>query len=196
MTEPRQTISLAYRSDVAEVTMSHWGVGRLNSRTKYLRTTPVAPCIAVVLYDKEHRIGGIAHCPPGDDISVGVERLVQRICTDGGTQPYRLKAHIVGGRDRGSGSPGPMMVADVEKVLDRHRIEIVSKDVFGHDVRAIALDLENGELVNYVHDEATLRAVFRNVDVEMIPLQRKGSWYLQELGDTQQPDGQDGKKSR
>ena len=88
------------------------------------------------------------------------------------------------------------MVADVEKVLDRHRIEIVSKDVFGHDVRAIALDLENGELVNYVHDEATLRTVFRNVDVEMIPLQRKGSWYLQELGDTQQPDGQDGKKSR
>ena len=132
----------------------------------------VGSCVAVCLWDKQNKCGGMNHfIKPSTDKqddatpvygNAGITALV-RMMEDAGCETANVVAHILGGgAPEGETSPtlGEQNVAAARQTLSRKRIAIMAEDTGGPLGRKIAFDTGTGEL-----------AVLKTANV------RTGDWY-------------------
>lgn len=132
----------------------------------------VGSCVAVCLWDKQAKCGGMNHfikplaADKNDATPVygnaGIAALV-KMMDDAGCARTNVVAHILGGgAPPGESSPtlGDQNVAAAREMLKRKEIEVVAEDIGGTVGRKIAFDTGTGEL-----------AVLKTVNV------RSGDWY-------------------
>lgn len=135
------------------------------SRTPAVISTVVGACVAVCLWDRKLRRGGMNHFlyPIARDAARATAQYgnaatgeLVRIMLDAGSRRPNLIAQIFGG-----GAPEGIQGHDIgrenveaaRKVLERHRINIASQDVAGSLGRKIVFDVESGHvLILKVHE--------------------------------------------
>ncbi|MFN3603506.1 MAG: chemotaxis protein CheD [Leptonema sp. (in: bacteria)] len=128
-----------------------------------LRTT-VGSCVAVVLYDKTKKIGGISHSlldepPPGKLVNRGkyaktsVEELIKDL-EKLGANKKNLTAKIFGGASMFQNNSssvfqniGERNVIAAKEILQKNQIPILYEDILGHNGRTITLYLEDGRIL-------------------------------------------------
>ena len=135
-------------------------------------STVLGSCVAVILWDKNRKVGGINHfqlptCKDTDkptarfgDASTGM--LIRMMIEDGSNKRH-LEAQIFGGAYNSSISSrnvGKENILTARRVLARHGIHIVSEDVGGERGRKIVYD-----------------AVLNEVAVLKVENLRKGDWH-------------------
>ena len=142
------------------------------SKKATLLRAVVGSCVAVCLWDKQRKCGGMNHFikPLAQDKNdatavygnAGITALI-KMMEDAGCEKSDVVAHILGGgAPDGESSPtlGERNVAAARETLQRKRIAILAEDIGGAIGRKIAFDTATGEL-----------AVLKTSNV------RTGDWY-------------------
>lgn len=142
-----------------------------SKRATLLRAV-VGSCVAVCLWDKRNKCGGMNHFikPAAQDKgeatpvygNAGITALV-KLMEDAGCEKANVVAHILGGgAPEGERSPtlGERNVAAAREALSRRQITILAEDTGGPLGRKIVFDTGTGEL-----------AVLKTTNV------RTGDWY-------------------
>jgi chemotaxis protein CheD len=151
------------------------GIGdiKVTESPHILRIVGLGSCIAVVLYDKGTRIGGLAHVMlphieeshdksnPSrfSDIAVGmmIEEMERR-----GARTYEIRAKIFGGSNmfpeiifsNGSMDIGKRNIVAVKEELKKYNIQIAASEVGDHIGRTVLFDTGDGSvLVKTAHLE-------------------------------------------
>lgn len=127
-----------------------------------LKTIGLGSCVAVMLYDRTKRIGGLLHFMLPKYLKnkkllnefkycdTGMEKLIERMNAVG-TKPYRMEARIVGGAnmfdnfitDRKQ-SIGYRNIEASRKYLQHMKIPIVADDTGGNYSRSVEFILKTG----------------------------------------------------
>ena len=124
-------------------------------------------CVAVAMYDRRARIGGLVHSflPDGTEtrhrprarqspclfVNLGLEQLVEELRAAGATVPT-LTAWIVGGADA-TCEPGELVglgrenVAMAHSILAHLGVWVAAEDIGGHVVRSVHLRTQSGKLL-------------------------------------------------
>lgn len=129
-----------------------------------ITTLGLGSCVGIVLYDRVHKIGGLAHvllpCAPEGSVDVNiakyastaVDELVRRM-TVSGANPRLLTAKLAGGAHMfGMAEQSDVMQVGKRNVeysrasLNRRSIAVLAEDVGGTNGRTIVLDCETGAL--------------------------------------------------
>ncbi len=122
-----------------------------------LRSLAIGSCVAVILYDHTHHVGGIAHVMlpstdtylPSTDLlkyaNFAIEELVKNL-TDLGATKEALKANLVGGAMvvRDSLDIGKENIKTVEHKLKEMSIEVLARRLGGYERRSATLDTSTG----------------------------------------------------
>lgn len=151
------------------------GIGdiKVTESPHILRIVGLGSCIAVMLYDKGTRIGGLAHVMlphieeshdksnPSrfSDIAVGmmIEEMERR-----GARTYEIRAKIFGGSNmfpeiifsNGSMDIGKRNIVAVKEELKKYNIQIAASEVGDHIGRTVLFDTGDGSvLVKTAHSE-------------------------------------------
>ena len=130
-----------------------------------ITTLGLGSCVGIVLYDKMHKIGGLAHillpnAPNGsDDVNIAkyadtaVGELIRRMAASG-ANPRLLTAKLAGGAHMfGTSEQSDVMQVGRRNVetsrltLERQAISVLAEDVGGTNGRTIVLDCETGALL-------------------------------------------------
>jgi len=135
------------------------GEVKIASAPTRLRASALGSCVACVLYDKEARIGGIAHVmlPSTDHYLRGEDPLkyaneavpyLIKEMVEVGANRYGLHARLVGGAMmvKSTENIGKEVQGAIENILEKHGVEIVAKRVGGTINRAATLDVATGTL--------------------------------------------------
>lgn len=137
-----------------------------------LFTIGLGSCVAIVLYDPEARIGGLAHAmlpkplrtrrpgPPGRFVNTAVAQLIEMMVA-AGADPARIRARLAGGASMFAAllpqsglRLGKRNVEAARRVLGDAGIPIDGEEVFGEHGRSVYLDTGSGRLlVTSVHTE-------------------------------------------
>lgn len=155
------------------VSVAEWAVDQGDA---VLVTLGLGSCVAVVLYDPETTIGGLAHLllpslslsqdreKPAKFPETGVPHLVERM-RQAGAAPRRMRARMVGGASMflsaGStpvASVGERNISATREALDRAGIPVVGEDIgkdYGRSVYAF-LDSGRVESRSYAHGVVVL----------------------------------------
>lgn len=143
------------RPDIRRIFLSPGEVACAAAPT--LITTVLGSCVAITLWDRERRVGGINHfvLPPGKltrssarygDVAMaelleGMKRL--------GSRPSDLEAKVFGGAGvLAVGHQGSVGAANVQfalETLERHEIPIVAERVGGQRGRLLVFNTETGD---------------------------------------------------
>ncbi len=131
-----------------------------------LRTLGIGSCVAVALYDKNTRIGGLAHVllpyieesPDTSnparftDVAVGmmIDEMERR-----GARAQDIRAKIFGGSNmfpeiissNSTMDVGKRNILAVKGELKRHHIQIVASEVGGHIGRTVLFDTGDGSVI-------------------------------------------------
>ncbi|HWS30601.1 MAG TPA: chemotaxis protein CheD [Clostridia bacterium] len=128
-----------------------------------ITTLGLGSCVGIVLYDRIHKIGGLAHvllptAPAGEAVNIAkyadtaVNELVRRM-TASGANPRLLTAKIAGGAHMfGATEQSDVMQVGKRNVehsriaLEKNAIAVLAEDVGGTNGRTIVLDCETGSL--------------------------------------------------
>lgn len=140
------------------------GDHRVGTGDRTLTVIGLGSCVAVILYDSESQIGGLAHVLlPDPSFSTAPERrmrfastavpdLVQEMERAGATRD-RMRARLVGGASMfqellGSDHQniGERNVLAARTALEEGGIEIIGEDVGGDFGRTVRFDLKKGEV--------------------------------------------------
>ena len=134
---------------------------KISTGENILRTI-LGSCIAICLYDRRLKMGGLAHIMlPSANVPNAVPEkyadtalpLLVNMMKDAGSDIKELRAKITGGAkmfdlpsDSAITSIGKNNAAKVEQLLAEMGIELLSKDVGGNYSRIIHFYLTNGEV--------------------------------------------------
>jgi len=150
------------------VSVADWAVDRGDA---VLVTLGLGSCVAVVLYDAESTVGGLAHLllpspslsqdrdKPAKFPETGVPFLVERMREAGAVQ-RRLRARIVGGASMFANqastsvsSVGERNIHATRQALDRAGIPLLAEDTGKDYGRSVYAFLESGrvEVRSYAH---------------------------------------------
>jgi chemotaxis protein CheD len=140
------------------------GVGALRvvSAPGRLRALGVGSCVAVALYDRARRQGGLAHVPlpssaghagaPAQFVDTALPLLVELLAARG-SSAAELEAKAAGGASLLVGaepsratSIAARNVAELERALARLGIPLVGRELGGATARSVELDAASGEL--------------------------------------------------
>ncbi|HWR19963.1 MAG TPA: chemotaxis protein CheD [Clostridia bacterium] len=128
-----------------------------------ITTLGLGSCVGIVLYDRIHKIGGLAHvllpnAPKGDSVNIAkyadtaVDELVRRM-TLFGANPRLMTAKLAGGAHMfGTTEQSDVMQVGKRNVefsktaLIKNCIAIIAEDVGGTNGRTIVLNCETGSL--------------------------------------------------
>ncbi len=142
-------------------TFIHVGEFYVDGEDKAISTV-LGSCVAVCLYDKILRIGGMNHyllpmwnrnglqTPKYGNISV--PKLIEAMM-DRGSLPYQMEAKIFGGASISVGEfKSSMMIGEkniivAREILEQFKIPIVAEDVGGHYGRKIQLNCGRGTVL-------------------------------------------------
>ncbi len=122
-----------------------------------LRSSAIGSCVAVILYDSEHHVGGIAHVMlpstdtyiPSTDLlkyaNFAIEELLKNLMDLGATKET-LRAKLVGGAMivRDSLDIGKENIKTVEHKLKEMSIEVLARRLGGYERRSVTLDNSTG----------------------------------------------------
>ncbi|MBI4408636.1 MAG: chemotaxis protein CheD [Gemmatimonadetes bacterium] len=130
-----------------------------------LVTVGVGSCVAIALYDREARLGGLAHvllpdpsngrenAPPGRFASTAVAGLL-RLMEEEGARRARMFARLAGGASMfesllsdGGRTLGMRNVSAARAALERVSVQVTGEDVGGSHGRSIYFHLDDGRLV-------------------------------------------------
>jgi chemotaxis protein CheD len=141
----------------------HVGIAdmKISGEQNILRTI-LGSCIGICLYDRQAKIGGLAHimlptmnmpgAPAAKYADTALPLLIKNMAHEG-ADIKRLKAKIAGGAKMFN-LPGNSMIASiginnankVEEILFEMGIELLSKDIGGNASRTISFYLTNGDV--------------------------------------------------
>ena len=134
--------------------------------------TVVGSCVAVCLWDKDKKCGGMNHFVKPRTTeqaeatpvygNVGIAALL-KMMEDAGCNRANVVAQVLGGgapEGEAGTTLGNRNVAAARETLERKRIRIISEETGGHVGRKIAFDTGTGEL-----------AVLKTTSI------REGDWY-------------------
>ena len=140
------------------------GERRIGEGKTVLSVLGLGSCVVVVLYDREARIGGLAHILLPDPSHSQQRQIPWRFATTAvpallaeletaGANRRRITARIVGGAGMlpelvppDGIRIGERNVAAARSALARHGIEIVAEDVGGDNGRSLRFHLEDGRV--------------------------------------------------
>lgn len=137
-----------------------------------LYSRALGSCVAVIVYDKEAGVGGMAHVMlpyrleenpkrPGKYADTAVKELVKMLEKEGGKRG-RMVAKIVGGarmfNGERFGNIGEENVKAVKKMLKLENLRLVAEDTGGSYARSVEFDLSTGKIrvKSYVAGERVL----------------------------------------
>jgi len=134
----------------------------VSSSPYILSTYGLGSCVAVVLYDPEVKIGGMNHFLLPERVTrredenlakfsdTGIEILIKRI-KDLGAKEERLVAKIIGGANMfptlSKNAIGGKNIDAAMKILEKHSISVVAKDIGGNWGRSVDFYLSDGRVV-------------------------------------------------
>jgi len=152
------------------------GEAKVASGDTILYTLGLGSCIAIVLYDGDHRIGGLAHAllpvprkggeaiPPARYAATAVDILLERM-GDAGANARRLRAKLAGGAsmfdtvltDAGR-QLGMRNVEAARSALARAGIPVDHEDVGGNHGRSVYLHVSDGRVIvsSVMHSDVIL----------------------------------------
>lgn len=148
------------------------GERRIGKGKSVLSVLGLGSCIVIVLYDKEARIGGLAHILLPDPSHSQHRQIPWRFATTAipallaeletaGADRRRITARIVGGAGMlpdlvppDGIRIGERNVAAARSALARHGIEIIAEDVGGDNGRSLRFYLEDGRVHITRHGES------------------------------------------
>ncbi|MEF8874709.1 MAG: chemotaxis protein CheD [Candidatus Thermoplasmatota archaeon] len=123
-----------------------------------LIASSLGSCIALVVYDKINKVGGMAHilASEGDDKErldkpamypePAVKRLVRKIISYGG-EKKNLEAKMAGGARmfsfKTNDDPGKKNIEAVKEALKKRDIELTGEDVRGDKARTVKFDVNS-----------------------------------------------------
>ncbi|AXI25723.1 chemotaxis protein CheD [Methanofervidicoccus sp. A16] len=123
--------------------------------------TILGSCVALMLYDRGKKIGGMAHImlphtddpnvrDPGKYANTAVPALITKM-TVVGARPNKLVAKIAGGaamfKTSNTMNIGKKNVEATKKELSKYKIRIVGEDVGGEGSRTVKFFLKDGKVV-------------------------------------------------
>lgn len=122
-----------------------------------LRSLAIGSCVAVILYDHKHQVGGIAHVMlpsadtylPSTDLlkyaNFAIEELVKNLMDLGATKET-IRAKLVGGAMvvRDSLDIGKENIKTIEHKLKKMSIEVLARRLGGYERRSVTLDTSTG----------------------------------------------------
>ena len=121
-------------------------------------STVLGSCVAVILWDRKRKRGGINHFqlpafqkpnPPTARYGDASTVMLIRMMMQGGSKPKHLEAQLFGGaynNDVSSKNVGRENIRIARKVLARYAIRVVSEDVGGERGRKIIYDSAANEV--------------------------------------------------
>lgn len=128
-------------------------------------TNALGSCVAIVLYDVVHRIGGLAHIllpntafskirsNPAKFADTAVPELLSMMKQLGATKPT-VSAKIIGGAQMFAnvlveplGNIGQRNVQAVKEALAKENINILAEDTGGDCGKSVEFDLANGDVI-------------------------------------------------
>ncbi|WP_456471860.1 chemotaxis protein CheD [Methanocaldococcus sp.] len=122
--------------------------------------TLLGSCVAIMLYDKGKKIGGMAHSvlpeaktknvrDPGKYVNTAIPALITKMAVEG-ARPNKLIAKLAGGahmfRSVGGINVGERNIEMARKLLKEYRIPIVGEDVGGNSSRIVKFYLKDGKV--------------------------------------------------
>ncbi len=119
------------------------GVTAPSTGQRYLVTSGLTSCVAVTLYDRETKIGALAHFDRPSDVSSAIRMMIEHM-EKNGAGPGRLEARIIHGTHQSDELRDAICLA-----LASAGITVAEIDTSGHDLlwpRSIAFDTETGEV--------------------------------------------------
>lgn len=153
-------------SEIIRVPIAGTGVGKGNDRLY----TVVGSCIAIMLYDKKFRIGGLVHIMlgyshgqtdnPSKYADTAVPYLIKEMVAMGAAEHRLAAAKIAGGGEmfeslQGEGSVSRTNIAAVQDILPRHGIRIIASDLGGTMGRRITFDVATGRVYVQIQGQPT-----------------------------------------
>jgi chemotaxis protein CheD len=144
------------------------GIGEYKvAQSPLVLRTILGSCVAVILYDKINRIGGLAHVylPTGEDYKSGREStitshkfadillplMVEEILKKNGNKRY-FSGYLVGGASLFDAKPSSFLdigrknLEAVRLILGRMRINFFELEVGGNKGRKVFFNLKNGDI--------------------------------------------------
>ena len=129
-----------------------------------LVTVGLGSCVAILLYDAEARVGGMAHIllpspalsrkdgNPAKFPQTAVPRLIELMAADG-AKPQRISARLVGGASMFAAlaPPGTIQMGErnlvaARQVLNTHRVPLVGEAVGGDFGRTVRFRVGDGRV--------------------------------------------------
>lgn len=136
--------------DMVNVEMNTWGISSANQENPVVKTIGLGPCVAVVLYEPESKVGGMVHMTapglaprwkgPHQDI-LNMLTVMQRNGVEVSARDT-MQAHIVGGwehDDLASLAKGRLEQLGIKSIVSDVRTEGVTS-------HCIALDTKDGSV--------------------------------------------------
>lgn len=130
-----------------------------------LFTIGLGSCVAIALYDRESRVGGLAHAmlpkplrarrpaPPGRFATTAVPELLERM-VEHGAEPARITARIAGGASMFAAllpeyglRLGQRNIDAVREALECAGVPLEGEEVGGEHGRSVFLDMSTGQLL-------------------------------------------------
>jgi len=146
------------------------GEGVVARAPQVVSSTGLGSCVAVTLYDRQRRIGGLAHIALPDSVSLNghlgpyrcantaiatlLNKLRAREATKSG-----IVAKMVGGArmfasyDDSETGIGEQNIVSVKHLLTREGIPLIGEDTGGHRGRSVEFHLDSGKLTVMVIGE-------------------------------------------
>lgn len=131
--------------DVVEVLQKEYAITNAEDEKPVLAASGLYACTALVGYDKETKVGFLAHYDLGTDVGVSFDNLAGEL----GQGNYEV--NIIGGEN---GFSEELVQSIRAEVNENDNMIIVQEDVLGHghiypNDRSIALDTRTGEIFTY-----------------------------------------------
>ncbi len=133
--------------------------------SRYMQTFGIGPCVALTLYDNETRTGVMAHIDSPEKVENSTPVIIRQLQQQG-IDPEDLEARIIGGRTELSEE----IIRNLNQSLSQYNVPIVEEDILGNSSRAIMMDLNDGEVYDYLEDKSiqeTLK-VQQPIDLEWL----------------------------
>jgi chemotaxis protein CheD len=124
--------------------------------------TILGSCVAICIYDRIKKIGGLVHIllPNSQDVNVnpekyadtGIQLLVNRLLKDGAKKEF-MSAKIAGGASMfkfesnlALGKIGERNIEETKEILKKLGVPVLAEDVGGNNGRVVDFFLEDGRM--------------------------------------------------
>lgn len=136
--------SLKTDSDHIYVWPGYYAIGGQEEGARYLSTHSLSSCWGLMLYDKDLKIGIVAHCYWSTDIPNSLNSMIQNLRAFGVKQDT-LEAYIIRGEEKWS----RYRIRKLRRALRKRNITVTYEDLTGGKVSEFTFDTYTGQIEKY-----------------------------------------------